>query len=109
MVFQQFNLFPHLTVMRQRHARRAAGPQAAAGRGRGARRRELLERVGLAEKADAHPRPALGRPAAARRDRAGAGDAARRSCSSTRSRRALDPELVGEVLAVMRDLARGAA
>jgi polar amino acid transport system ATP-binding protein len=54
MVFQQFNLFPHLTVMnnltlatrRIKHRPRAEAEQ---------RARVLLERVGLSEKADQHP------------------------------------------------------
>ena len=46
---------------------------------------ELLERFGLADKARRVPRPALRRPAAAGRDRAGAGDAAASCCCSTRS------------------------
>ena len=77
MVFQQFNLFPHLTVLdnvtlaarRIRKMRRAGGrgprPRAArAGRARGEGR--------------AASAPALGRPAAARRDRARADDGAAR-------------------------------
>ena len=84
-VFQQFNLFPHLTVidnltLAARRIRKLPRAEAEL------RARELLDVVGLPEKAAPAPAPALRRPAAARRDRAGADDvAARRSCS-TRSR-----------------------
>ena len=77
MVFQQFNLFPHLTVMdnltlaarRIRHRPRAEAEQ---------RARELLARVGLSEKAGAAPASALRRSAAAGRDRPRADDGAAR-------------------------------
>ena len=73
MVFQHFNLFPNLTVMEQHHP----GPgQAEAHEDRTRRTEEamkLLERVGLADKADAYPGPALRRPEAAHRHRPGAG------------------------------------
>ncbi len=104
MVFQSFNLFPHLSVLRnltiaQRRVRR---------RGRdGADRvaRENLARVGLAEKADAYPahlsggqqqRVAIARALSMEPD----------MMLFDEPTSALDPELVGEVLAVMRDLAR---
>src|SRR5438552_1184551 len=54
MVFQQFNLFPHMTVLENV----LSGPVYALGRRRGEAEpeaRALLERVGLADKADARP------------------------------------------------------
>ncbi len=68
------------------------------------RARELLERVGLGERANALPQASVRRPAAARRDCA---------CDRTQSgvllldepTSALDPELVNEVLEVIRRLA----
>jgi ABC-type polar amino acid transport system ATPase subunit len=104
MVFQQFNLFPHLTVMDNltlatRRIRRQ--PREAAE----ARARELLERVGLSEKAGQHPHQLSGgqqqRVAIAR---ALMMDPHVMLFDEVTS--ALDPELVGEVLIVMRDLAR---
>lgn len=104
MVFQQFNLFPHLTVtenltLPQRRVlkrdKRTARKVAA----------EHLARVGLAEKADAHPASLSGgqqqRVAIAR---ALAMDPEVMLFDEPTS--ALDPELVGDVLAVMRMLAR---
>jgi polar amino acid transport system ATP-binding protein len=104
MVFQQFNLFPHLTVMDNltlatRRIRRQ--PREAAE----ARARELLGRVGLSEKAGQHPHQLSGgqqqRVAIAR---ALMMDPHVMLFDEVTS--ALDPELVGEVLIVMRDLAR---
>jgi ABC-type polar amino acid transport system ATPase subunit len=104
MVFQQFNLFPHLTVMNNltlatRRIRRQ--PREAAE----ARARELLERVGLSEKAGQHPHQLSGgqqqRVAIAR---ALMMDPHVMLFDEVTS--ALDPELVGEVLLVMRDLAK---
>jgi ABC-type polar amino acid transport system ATPase subunit len=104
MVFQQFNLFPHLTVMnnltlaarRIRHQPRADAE---------ARAYVLLERVGLTEKAGQHPHQLSGgqqqRVAIAR---ALMMDPHVMLFDEVTS--ALDPELVGEVLIVMRDLAR---
>ena len=77
MVFQQFNLFPHLTVLRKPDARAALGPQDAAQGGGGA--------GDAAPRARANPRagakisgPAVGRAAAARRHRPRLVHAARR-------------------------------
>ena len=104
MVFQQFNLFPHLTVMDNltlatRRIRRQPR-DAAEGRAR-----ELLAQVGLTEKADQHPHQLSGgqqqRVAIAR---ALMMDPHVMLFDEVTS--ALDPELVGEVLIVMRDLAR---
>ena len=76
MVFQQFNLFPHLTVLDNitlapRQVRRM--PQ---GGGRGARRWSCSTQVRIPEQAQQVPRAAVGRPAAAGGHRPGAGDAA---------------------------------
>ncbi|MFF7049340.1 amino acid ABC transporter ATP-binding protein [Streptomyces griseorubiginosus] len=104
MVFQQFNLFPHLTVtenltLPQRRVLkrdRAKAAKVAA---------ENLERVGLAEKADAYPASLSGgqqqRVAIARSLSMGPEVMLFDEPTS-----ALDPELVGDVLAVMRMLAR---
>jgi len=104
MVFQQFNLFPHLTVMDNltlatRRIRRQ--PRSAAE----SRAQELLAQVGLSEKAGQHPHQLSGgqqqRVAIAR---ALMMDPHVMLFDEVTS--ALDPELVGEVLIVMRDLAR---
>ena len=104
MVFQQFNLFPHLRVLDNltlavRRIRKQ--PREAAE----ARARELLARVGLAEKADQHPHQLSGgqqqRVAIARALMMEPHVMLFDEVTS-----ALDPELVGEVLLVMRDLAR---
>ena len=103
MVFQQFNLFPHLTVeqnitmapvdakiMTKDEAKKKA--------------RELLDRVGLAEKIDAYPqslsggqqqRVAIARALAMNPD----------IMLFDEPTSALDPEMVGEVLSVMKELA----
>ena len=103
MVFQSFNLFPHMTVaenimMAQRDV---LGRSAQESRKRAL---ELLDRVGLAEKADTYPDSLSGgqqqRVAIAR---ALAMDPAVMLFDEPTS--ALDPELVGEVLHVMRELA----
>ena len=105
MVFQRFNLFPHMTALE--NVARGAGPASSGepprrGAGRG---RELLERVGLADKADAYPAQLSGgqqqRVAIAR---ALAMEPKLMLFDEPTS--ALDPELVGEVLDVMRRLAR---
>jgi polar amino acid transport system ATP-binding protein len=104
MVFQQFNLFPHLTVMdnltlaTRRIRKRPKGEAEERGR-------ELLARVGLSEKADQHPHQLSGgqqqRVAIARALMMEPHVMLFDEVTS-----ALDPELVGEVLIVMRDLAR---
>jgi polar amino acid transport system ATP-binding protein len=103
-VFQQFNLFPHLTAIDNLTlaARRIRKLQ----RGDAERRaRELLHTVGLEEKADQHPHQLSGgqqqRVAIAR-----ALMMAPHVMLFDEVTSALDPELVGEVLVVMRDLAR---
>ncbi|MER5451026.1 amino acid ABC transporter ATP-binding protein [Streptomyces sp. NPDC002766] len=102
-VFQNFNLFPHLTVLDNV----AAAPVATGRLGRPEAQelaRELLGRVGLADKTGAYPRQLSGgqqqRVAIARALALRPGVILFDEPTS-----ALDPELVGEVLAVIRDLA----
>jgi ABC-type polar amino acid transport system ATPase subunit len=105
MVFQSFNLFPHLTVFKnivqpQILAHGASQAQAEE------RARYLLERVGLSDKADKYPitlsggeqqRVAIARALAPNP----------RIMLFDEPTSALDPELVDEVTAVLRDLAAG--
>lgn len=102
-VFQAYNLFPHLSVLdnvtlapRKVHGVPRARAETEA--------RELLARFGLADKADAHP------------DRLSGGQQQRVALVRAMATRpslmlldeitaALDPELVGEVLGIVRDLA----
>jgi polar amino acid transport system ATP-binding protein len=104
MVFQRFNLFPHLTALQNV----IEGPVHVLGRDRTSAVREargLLERVGLAAKADAYPASLSGgqqqRVAIARALAMGP-----KLLLFDEPTSALDPELVGEVLAVMKELAR---
>jgi glutamate transport system ATP-binding protein len=104
MVFQQFNLFPHMTVLQNI----SLGPLKSKGQTRREaerRARELLERVGIPEKADQFPADLSGgqqqRVAIAR---ALAMDPRLMLFDEPTS--ALDPEMIREVLDVMRDLAR---
>ena len=104
MVFQNFNLFPHLTVLENL----VEAPVAVAGITREAAERTartLLARVGLADKADAYPRQLSG------------GQQQRVAIARALALRpkvllfdeptsALDPELVNEVLDVIKELAR---
>jgi polar amino acid transport system ATP-binding protein len=103
MVFQEFNLFPHLTVMENL----IEAPCTVRGESRREateRGRELLHKVGLAEKADEYPIRLSGgqkqRVAIAR-----ALNMVPKIMLFDEPTSALDPELIGEVLAVMRDLA----
>ena len=94
---------------RQHHARAAPRAQDAQRSRADAAGLALLERVGLAEQGRRSSRPAVRRSAAARRDRPRDRDRARSCCCSTRSRSALDPELVAEVLDLVRALAADGA
>ena len=104
MVFQSFNLFPHLTVLGNvalapRRVRGLTRPEAEA------RGLALLERVGLAEQA--HKRPAQlsgGQQQRVAIARALAMEP--RVLLFDEPTSALDPEMVGEVLAVIQSLAR---
>ncbi|MEV7506192.1 amino acid ABC transporter ATP-binding protein [Streptomyces sp. NPDC093018] len=102
-VFQNFNLFPHLTVLDNV----AAAPVATGRLGKAEARelaRELLTRVGLGERTGAYPRQLSGgqqqRVAIARALALRPGIILFDEPTS-----ALDPELVGEVLSVIKDLA----
>ena len=104
MVFQHFNLFPHLTILRNL----TIGPEKLQGRSLHDAEREgmeLLERVGLADKANSYPsqlsggqkqRIAIVRSLAMHPD----------IMLFDEPTSALDPEMVGEVLEIMKDLAR---
>jgi polar amino acid transport system ATP-binding protein len=102
-VFQNFNLFPHLTALENVAAAPVATGRATKAEAR-ERARELLTRVGLADKADVHPRRLSGgqqqRVAIARALALRPGVVLFDEPTS-----ALDPELVGEVLATIKDLA----
>ena len=75
-VFQAYNLFPHMSVLENVTLGAAEGARHARARRPRREATELLARFGLADKRDEYPGPALGRPAAAGRDRARARDAA---------------------------------
>jgi polar amino acid transport system ATP-binding protein len=104
MVFQSFNLFPHKTVMEnltlaQRVVRKRPMDEAVE------RASKLLAKVGLTDKADAYP----GRLSGGQQQRV----AIARSLAMDpkmilfdEPTSALDPEMIGEVLEVMKDLAR---
>jgi polar amino acid transport system ATP-binding protein len=103
MIFQQFNLFPHLTaggnvMLSQMVVKKTPKPEAEA------MAKKMLERVGLAHKFDAFPEQLSGgqqqRVAIAR---ALAMQPIALLCDEITS--ALDPELVAEVLAVVKELA----
>ena len=103
MVFQSFNLFPHLTVLRNI----SIAQERVLGRPRGEadeRSRELLARVGLAEKADTYPtRSSGGQQQRVAIARALAMEPKVMLFDEPTS--ALDPELGLDVLNVMRELA----
>jgi polar amino acid transport system ATP-binding protein len=103
MVFQRFNLFPHMTVLDNI----TVGPKKVKGEAKGTAEEEgrvLLARVGLLDKVDAYPNQLSG------------GQQQRVAIARALAMRpklmlfdeptsALDPELVGDVLDVMRGLA----
>ncbi len=104
MVFQHFNLFPHMTILKNmtlapmqllKKSKAEAEAQAM----------QLLERVGLADRADAYPRQLSG----GQKQRIAI---VRALCMDPEvmlfdePTSALDPEMVGEVLEVMKDLAK---
>ena len=104
MVFQHFNLFPHLTIMENmilapRKLLKMSKADAEL------KALELLERVGLADRADAYPSQLSG----GQKQRIAI---VRALCMQPdvllfdEPTSALDPEMVGEVLDVMKDLAR---
>jgi ABC-type polar amino acid transport system ATPase subunit len=104
MVFQLFNLFPHLTAIQNiklapMHVRKVSDKEATE------RARALLDKVGLAHKADAYP------------DQLSGGQQQRIAIARALAMQpqimffdeptsALDPEMIGEVLDVMRTMAR---
>ena len=103
MVFQQFNLFPHLTVLRNlRIAQRKVLGRSTEEATRIAE--EMLARVGLSDKVNEHP----ARLSGGQQQRVAI---ARALCMNPdmmlfdEPTSALDPELIGEVLDVMRELA----
>ncbi|MBC7402321.1 MAG: amino acid ABC transporter ATP-binding protein [Microbacteriaceae bacterium] len=105
MVFQQFNLFPHLTVLDNvtLASRRVLGIDRPAAERTA---RELLDQVGLADRANAYPdRLSGGQQQRVAIVRAIATDPERLLRDEITS--ALDPQLVGEVLELVRTLAAG--
>ena len=104
MVFQQFNLFPNMTVMENI----TLSPIKTKGESKAIaekRAKELLEKVGLPDKADAYPQSLSGgqqQRIAIARGLAMEPDVLLFDEPTS----ALDPEMVGEVLAVMQDLAK---
>lgn len=104
MVFQRFNLFPHLTALENvaLAPRKVLGVSAEVALREG---RELLDRVQLSEKAQNYP----GELSGGQQQRVAIARALAmnpRLLLFDEPTSALDPELVGEVLAVMRNLAR---
>ena len=103
MVFQQFNLFPHMTIMKNL----TSAPMKLQGKSQEEAEEtamQLLKRVGLADRADAYPSQLSG----GQKQRIAI---VRALCMKPdvmlfdEPTSALDPEMVGEVLSVMRDLA----
>ena len=102
MVFQEFNLFPHMTVLENViegpvRVKKVARDQAVA------TAEKYLDKVGLLDKRDEYP--AWLSRSEQRAALPGRSRWSRRCCSSTEPTSALDPTLVGEVLHVMADLA----
>jgi ABC-type polar amino acid transport system ATPase subunit len=105
MVFQSFNLFPHMTALQNIVAAPMRVKRVPRGRAE-ARARELLAMVGLSDKAAEHPvRLSGGQQQRVAIARALAMDPKIMLFDEVTS--ALDPELVGEVLAAMQQLAQG--
>ncbi|HZX00695.1 MAG TPA: amino acid ABC transporter ATP-binding protein [Bacilli bacterium] len=104
MVFQSFNLFPHMTVLENLMLAPRKVRKVSAGEAEKAAR-ALLERVGIAQKADAYPTQLSGgqqqRVAIAR-----ALAMSPKIMLFDEPTSALDPEMIQEVLNVMRDLAQ---
>ncbi len=104
MVFQQFNLFPHMTILKNMTlapVKLQGESQADADR----RAMQLLERVGLADRAKAYPEQLSG----GQKQRIAIVRALMMKPEVMlfdEPTSALDPEMVGEVLAVMRELAQ---
>ncbi|MBQ3259441.1 MAG: amino acid ABC transporter ATP-binding protein [Clostridia bacterium] len=103
MVFQQFNLFPHMTILKNM----TLAPMKLLGKSKQeaeARAMELLARVGLADRANAYPSQLSG----GQKQRIAI---VRALCMDPEvmlfdePTSALDPEMVGEVLEVMKELA----
>ncbi len=104
MVFQHFNLFPHMTVVEnvdlaQRRVRKKSRQEA--------RRMsmDLLQKVGIADKADSYP----GQLSGGQQQRVAIARALAmmpKVMLFDEATSALDPEMIGEVLEVMKDLAR---
>ena len=104
MVFQHFNLFPHMTVLKNM----TIAPMKLLGKSKEEaekKARELLERVGLGDRADAYPSQLSG----GQKQRVAI---VRALCMEPEvmlfdePTSALDPEMVGEVLDVMKQLAK---
>ena len=104
MVFQHFNLFPHMTILRNM----TIAPMKLLGKSREAAREQalaLLDKVGLRDRADAYPSQLSG----GQKQRVAI---VRALCMDPEvmlfdePTSALDPEMVGEVLEVMKSLAR---
>lgn len=103
MVFQQFNLFPHMTILKNL----TLGPVKLQGKSEKEAREQalkLLQKVGLADRADSYPNQLSG----GQKQRIAI---VRALCMNPdvmlfdEPTSALDPEMVGEVLTVMRELA----
>ena len=105
MVFQSYNLFPHLSRRAQRHAGAASGQKAGESRRRARIAAAMVAKVGLADKFEAYP------------DELSGGQQQRVAIARSLAMQptlmlfdeitsALDPELVGEVLRVLESVAR---
>jgi ABC-type polar amino acid transport system ATPase subunit len=104
MVFQRFSLYPHMTALENVALAPRLVRRLAAGVAR-ARAREMLERVGLADKVAAYP----GELSGGQQQRVAIARALAmepRIMLFDEPTSALDPEMIREVLDVMRDLAR---